>query len=48
MKYKIAILTEKGPITVIFDSLTQSLERFEIELKQKYGNFVTLHSQQIG
>lgn len=42
--YHIEILTQQGVKNVTFDPKTQSLERLEIELKQKYGNFTTLKS----
>lgn len=45
--YKIEILTPAGLKTVNFDPNTQSLEKFEKDLINKYGQFVTIKSEKV-
>lgn len=45
-KYKIYLMTEKGPVMVEYCD-SQPLAEFEDEILAKYGTFTTLYSQEI-
>jgi len=44
--YKIALLTDAGPVTEIYKD-SQPLDEFEAEMITKHGKFITLYSQEI-
>jgi hypothetical protein len=48
MIYQIKILTPQGVKEIIFNNKEKDVERLEIELIKKYGQFTTLSSKQIG
>ncbi len=44
--YKVFLMTEKGPMNVIYCD-TETIEEFEDEILTKYGSFTFLQCQEI-